>query len=150
MYCSPKWSDSEVTVNERNIQAFTKSGKKLKTEVTVGNNKKGKHVEFALFFPKPLETGEKYEFKYSYVTPRTYKEGEEYFEWYFGQPHYQYLIDMKFDPLWYIENPVIYCDQDKDWFKINKISAQHFKWRRPFPKIGSTYRINFRLKKTTT
>lgn len=143
----PLWSDSEVFVSERHICAFDVNGEPLPVEIIVGEKGKNKRVEFVIHFKRALETGEVIDFSYSYDTPHTYKEGLEFFEWRFNHPHNHYQVEMDFDKIWRINNAVVSCDRDLDWFKVQQISKQCLKWERYFPKLHSIYKIEFFLER---
>jgi hypothetical protein len=144
-YAVPLWSDSKLTFTERNICAYTLDKKPLHTEVTVGGEGVGHKVEFAIIFNEAVKTGEIVDFCYCYKTPHTYEPGSNCFDWYFGQPHDHYQVELKFDKRWTIKKPVIYCGKDEDWFAVQQVSECELKWERYFPRLHGTYRIEFGL-----
>lgn len=144
-YALPLWSDSKLTFTERNICAYTLDKEPLYIEAIVGGEDSGHKVEFAIIFKEAVRTGQIVDFCYCYTTPHTYKPGSEYFEWYFGQPHDHYQVELKFDKRWTIKNPVVYCSKDEDWFAVQQVSKCELRWERYFPRLHGTYRMEFGL-----
>lgn len=140
-YMLPLWSEEAI----RDIKVWLKKGENLPIDITTKTEGKQQVVEFVMHFPKPVLPGEVIEFNYSFYTPKCYKLGDNYFDWYFDQPQSMYRIDIHASSNMVVSRPVVYEDQNEEVVQVKKISKRHIRWTKYFPMIGSNYRINFVL-----
>ena len=142
-YMLPLWSEEPL----KKLKAWLKTGEEIPIEITMNTNGKKKNMEFILSFPKPILPGEVVEFNYSVFVSNCYKVGHEYFEWYFDHPQSEYSVDIHVPSELVINRPVVYEGQEKEFIPVQIVSKKHIKWHKYFPKVGSTYRIDFILEK---
>lgn len=140
-YMLPLWSKEPI----RDIKVWLKEDEYLPIDITTKTEGKQRVVEFVMHFPKPVSPGEIIEFNYSFYTPKCYKFGDNYFDWYFDQPQSKYEIDIHAPSNMTVSRPVVYEDQNEEVVQVKTISKRHIQWTKYFPRVGSNYRIDFVL-----
>ena len=142
MIAIPVWSDSDeppvgtVTIAHRSTR--------VRLDPWDENTNQG---YLPVRFPKPLRPQDPITFELDYLQPGAFRDADDgWFEWYFGALHFEYRLQLSFDPPWRL-GPVRPYVKELPEYPVPPpdVSESSIRWLVRFPVLAATYRLDFDL-----
>lgn len=100
---------------------------------------------FAIPIP-PLANGATLSLQYRFPLPDAYREGDEWFEWFFAAEHKDYHLDITLAPEWEISDVRVSCPESTTRPLPEPIVKDHtIKWSIEYPETPRRYRFDWKM-----
>jgi hypothetical protein len=94
----------------------------------------------------PLQPHQTVALEASYPMLGAYRDsGEQFWEWYFGRPHYRYGLTITFDDAWQIRNVRGIAPDMTDELPQPIVEGNMVTWSLPVPRPGQRYRVEWTM-----
>jgi hypothetical protein len=101
---------------------------------------------FRVPFKPPLKPHQSVVLEASYPMLGAYRDGgEQFWEWYFGRPHYHYELTITFDTVWEIRDVRGMAPDMTDELPQPTVEGNTVTWSLPVPRPGQRYRVEWQM-----